>query len=505
MFLAHSAFFQMYTAYINNCDLAQHLVTYWSGNPIPPGVEARLCSLLHAPSSMPLSPSMSPAELPATWSGSFDMASSASLPTATSTASTTSSLAPALAPNLTPLLNSGKTPLPRAILSKQARKARQKYLRKCAADPRRSHISVESYLLLPVQRVPRYRLLLEALVKVTPASAPSLSSSRGVPPPTPGPPTPLPDQVLPTHTLSGKESLSPRSSLLSTLDAPWLMSAAALASVIDTLPDAEAPTPQCLDETTTVPAPRVSRLDEALVQVCALAHTINESKRAAEQARRLAEWQARIAGNFPSPLVQSHRRFIRDGVVMLHRIVRLSSESVWPRGEGVPVSVQTLKQTTVEQPVVLLLCNDLAVFLTGTAETLPLVRAAGEDAAAQSAVTEAVVASASSMNVNTDGSSATPKTPGSDSELVARPPPPDSAGPLLQHNVQFEVLAILRTGWSASADTMSSPSASTTAATVERVDKTTLKVMDHSKMFFLSAQSSGDADAWVAAFQQALD
>jgi hypothetical protein len=35
--------------------------------------------------------------------------------------------------------------------------------------PRHSQLNLESYLLLPVQRIPRYKLLLESLVACTPA------------------------------------------------------------------------------------------------------------------------------------------------------------------------------------------------------------------------------------------------------------------------------------------------------------------------------------------------
>lgn len=43
------------------------------------------------------------------------------------------------------------------------------HFQRCKANPRHSQISLESYLLLPVQRVPRYRMLLETLLSCTPA------------------------------------------------------------------------------------------------------------------------------------------------------------------------------------------------------------------------------------------------------------------------------------------------------------------------------------------------
>lgn len=585
VFLSHSAFFRMYTNYINNCDLAQYLVALWDGLPVPAGMEARLAALLHAPSSTgspaPVSPVSEMAASLSAPSGELSSTPTSPLPPASMTTSrTSSSLAPAVTrgsftPLLTPtttsasaLFSTSPTATPTTAthargpaLSKSARKARQRYLRRCAANPRRSHISIESYLMLPVQRVPRYRLLLEALVKATPASSAarsptphSLSNSHAhVVPTSPAPSAPA-SSVTSVFQDAASLGPSPRSSLISTSEAPWIATAAALASAIDSVPDTlETELPAlCAANVTTDrqsddPLPSLvrkqpqqaqqdSRLDRALVQVRDLAHTINESKRRAEQNCRLVEWQARIAGSFPSPLVQPHRRLVRDGVVILRKFARLTTEATYRPACGAdahslssePLTVPVLQQTVVEQPVVLLLCNDLAVFLQAASDSLPMLRAAGEDAAAQAAVTEAMAASASSYFAG-GGEAAEPMherrrgsmgksalasethTPPPPTPLeqptpgVARPPPPDSTAPLLQSETQliFEVFAILRTGWAPSfADDPSTHLAP--GAAVERVDKTTLKVMDHTKLFWLSAQSPGDADAWMAAFQQAL-
>ncbi|GAA5904614.1 uncharacterized protein JCM6883_003841 [Sporobolomyces salmoneus] len=52
----------------------------------------------------------------------------------------------------------------------QSRKKRIKsWMKRCRAHPSHSQISLESYLLLPVQRIPRYRLLLESLLACTPS------------------------------------------------------------------------------------------------------------------------------------------------------------------------------------------------------------------------------------------------------------------------------------------------------------------------------------------------
>ena len=45
----------------------------------------------------------------------------------------------------------------------------QAYLAQCRDDPRHSQLNLEGYLLLPIQRIPRYRMLLEQLVRCTAA------------------------------------------------------------------------------------------------------------------------------------------------------------------------------------------------------------------------------------------------------------------------------------------------------------------------------------------------
>ena len=48
-------------------------------------------------------------------------------------------------------------------------------------------------------------------------------------------------------------------------------------------------------------------LDRALAEISSLATNMNEGKRESESRRKLVQWQARIRGRFPSPLVQPHR------------------------------------------------------------------------------------------------------------------------------------------------------------------------------------------------------
>ncbi|KAM0789145.1 hypothetical protein ACM66B_003198 [Microbotryomycetes sp. NB124-2] len=62
-----------------------------------------------------------------------------------------------------------------ASLSANKRKRIRLWLKRCKNDPSHSQISLESYLLLPVQRIPRYRMLLENLAACTPSPRASLS------------------------------------------------------------------------------------------------------------------------------------------------------------------------------------------------------------------------------------------------------------------------------------------------------------------------------------------
>ena len=51
-------------------------------------------------------------------------------------------------------------------------------------------------------------------------------------------------------------------------------------------------------------------IDRALIEIASLATNMNEGKRESESRRRLVQWQSRIRGKFPSPLVQPHRYVI---------------------------------------------------------------------------------------------------------------------------------------------------------------------------------------------------
>src|SRR5712691_11004009 len=48
-------------------------------------------------------------------------------------------------------------------LTSSQRKRIKSYLKRCRLTPRHSQLNLEGYLLLPVQRIPRYRLLVRCL------------------------------------------------------------------------------------------------------------------------------------------------------------------------------------------------------------------------------------------------------------------------------------------------------------------------------------------------------
>ena len=110
-------------------------------------------------------------------------------------------------------------------------------------NPRHSQLNLEGYLLLPVQRIPRYRLLVSQLLvtNTTVKSSPPLQLEE------------LLRSTPPTHSL--------------------------------------------MDDA----------LDRALCEISLLADNMNEGKRQSESRQKLVQWQARIRGKFPSPLVQPHR------------------------------------------------------------------------------------------------------------------------------------------------------------------------------------------------------
>ncbi|TFY78491.1 hypothetical protein EWM64_g5520 [Hericium alpestre] len=218
-FVSHAAFMKMYSAYINNFDNSVQRIKYWLS-------DRSLAGTASPPSH--ISPSSSNAQM-------------IGLGLAISAIS-----APAMSPDGVP-----------------------------------AGLNLEGYLLLPVQRIPRYRLLLEELIRSTP------------------------------------------------------------------------PTYDYLDP-----------LDKALAEISSLATNMNEGKRESESRRKLVQWQARIRGKFPSPLVQPHRRLIMDGPLLLTRVVRkatIAFEVINAQGDSSNVQVECLSPEQTPRSLVGILCNDLLV------------------------------------------------------------------------------------------------------------------------------------------------
>jgi Leucine-rich repeat (LRR) protein len=242
VFSKHAAYLRMYSAYVNNVDAAQKRVGQWkvktSENNTPHGIAAAAATITAEGSS---SPNLSPKE----------------------------------------------------------RKRIKVYLQKAKMDPRHSQLSLETYLHLPVQRIPRYRLLFEDLNRSCPSRR--------------------------------------------------LQDPAAIARALDA--------------------------------ISSLATQMNESKRQSENDRKLLEWQARIQGKFASPLLQPHRRLVRDGELTLKRVVmRITAfhmaKSQWTDEECLQttqcdgavtdtdlgiVQVECLDQASMSKSVHVLLCNDITV------------------------------------------------------------------------------------------------------------------------------------------------
>ncbi|KAJ1594253.1 hypothetical protein NDA11_004425 [Ustilago hordei] len=145
VFSTHAAFFKMYTSYINNCDSAQNRISAWlapssAGN--GGGLSLRGTSgysALQAFGAMSVQQGAAAAMYANGISGG-SMGGNA---------------------------GSGMFGGDGSSLSPSQRKKIKTFMKRCRTHPRHTQLNVESYLLLPVQRIPRYRLLLEDLVKST--------------------------------------------------------------------------------------------------------------------------------------------------------------------------------------------------------------------------------------------------------------------------------------------------------------------------------------------------
>ncbi|TCD71469.1 hypothetical protein EIP91_008849 [Steccherinum ochraceum] len=129
-FVSHAAFMRMYSTYINNFDNSVQRIKSWVSDRVTGPATAQT-----------LSPSSSTAQLVG-----FGMTMSA-----------------VSAPGVAPDNNAGV-----AALTSSQRKRIKTFLKRCRMSPRHSQLNLEGYLLLPVQRIPRYKLLLEELLRSCP-------------------------------------------------------------------------------------------------------------------------------------------------------------------------------------------------------------------------------------------------------------------------------------------------------------------------------------------------
>ncbi|KAI0036686.1 hypothetical protein K488DRAFT_67513 [Vararia minispora EC-137] len=257
-FVSHAAFMRMYSTYINNFDNAVDRIKHWTSD----------------------RPTTTNAGVAPTMSPSGSTAQIVGLGLAIS--------AVGAVPGTDAMSASGMTPL-----SAGQRKRIKTYLKRCRVNPRHSQLNIEGYLLLPVQRIPRYRLL--------------------------------------------SEKTAPEPAALTT-----------------------PPTFEYVDP-----------LDKALAEIASLATNMNEGKREAEGRRKLVQWQARIRGRFPSPLVQPHRRLIMDGPLLLTRVVRkatIAFEVINAQGDTANVQVECLSPEQTPRSLVGILCNDLLVLCRDPSE-----------------------------------------------------------------------------------------------------------------------------------------
>ncbi|KAG8905499.1 hypothetical protein FRB99_008844 [Tulasnella sp. 403] len=127
VFVSHAAFMKMYSTYINNFDNCLQRLKQWTVPPVqPPPVATPQNSSTSHVVGLGLTMSAMGAVIPA------------------------------------------EPPSSVSQLTNSQRKRIKGFLKRCRHNPRHSQLNLEGYLLLPVQRIPRYRLLLEQLAASTP-------------------------------------------------------------------------------------------------------------------------------------------------------------------------------------------------------------------------------------------------------------------------------------------------------------------------------------------------
>lgn len=222
------------------------------------------------------------------------------------TAPAASTNAPAWAPSgsasTTPAANHHST------LSGGQKKRLKTYMKRCRAHSSHTQMNLESYLLMPVQRLPRYKLLLENLVSCTPD----------------------------LNCMSACES------------------------------DSRSKTGKASDRPLPLTPNKVAV--EALNIVSAVTAEMNERKRDSEGRQRLLYWQQRFGNKFRSPLVQPHRTLIKEGTMSLTRTVKLTTKDAATGGSGpahpaARIRVPVLNTDSQPVAMIVLLCTDLLVLV----------------------------------------------------------------------------------------------------------------------------------------------
>lgn len=184
-----------------------------------------------------------------------------------------------------------------SLLTPIQRKRVKTFMKRSRASPTHSQISLEAYLLLPVQRVPRYRMLLEALVSCT-----------------------------------------------------------AITALDGTLQPSEV-------------------AQRALYAISDVATGMNDCKRESEGRQQLKIWERRLGSHFRSPLSQPHRTLVKEGTIVLLRIVKRTSTFVGPQNPEPPTALSqvyqlhTLHTESNRQTLVALLCSDILVILREATES----------------------------------------------------------------------------------------------------------------------------------------
>jgi hypothetical protein len=130
VFRTYIAYMKQYSTYINNFDNAQSRMRHWMAS--------------------------------STWSDK-----PGAVPLSKTTGSSLASMA-GVGASVAALPMSEAVPHIGSAMSTTQRKRTKAFLKRCRTHPMHSQINLEAYLLLPIQRVPRYKLLLEDLAMCTP-------------------------------------------------------------------------------------------------------------------------------------------------------------------------------------------------------------------------------------------------------------------------------------------------------------------------------------------------